>query len=196
MFAALGAKTLAILLAVALCFGVGFAVRGHYAAKAMAEHLEDDHKADDARLKAVAAKDADTARREKEAANANDTQRAAAVAAAASQAADDQRRTDDLRFGRVSARVRIVAGTCSDPASGVSPGLPSTGADDASTAQLAPETAAGLERIADTGNAAIRQLAELQAWVDRNVRAVNAGQSVNAAGSVPSGEQPAGVTTP
>lgn len=187
-FAAQWLKLLLGLTVVALCFGAGVTVRGHYADKAMAEHVAQDVKDEQRRRDAVAKKDADTAAREAKAKDENSTLRAAYVTEKGAHDADNHARDADLRAARIAVRVPIVAGSCHGAASGVSPGLSTAGADDATSAQLAPEAAAGLERIADTGNDAIRQLAALQEWVDRNVRNVNAG-------GVPSGQQPAGVTT-
>lgn len=177
-------KLIAIALAVAGLIGTGYAVRGHYAAKEMAAHLALDKKADDDRREAVRKKDAETAAREKQAKDVNDDLRSKYTAEQASHAADNALRDAELRASRLTARVRIAAGSCSDSASGVSPGLPAAGADEGATAQLAPDVAADLERIADTGDDAIRQLTALQEWVNRNVRAVNAGSDV------PSSEQP------
>jgi len=180
-------KLIAIALVVAGLFGTGYAVRGHYAAKEMAAHVALDKKADDARRDAVAKKDAQTAAREKAAKDENSDLRSKYDAEQAAHAADNRLRDADLRTARLTARVRIAAGSCSDSASGVPPGLPAAGADGGATAQLAPDVAANLERIADTGDDAIRQLTALQEWVNRNVRAVNGAEGV------PSGEQP-GVT--
>lgn len=180
-FAGAGAKLLAIGLAVALIFGAGFAVRGHYAATAMAAHLKVDQNDENQRIADTAKKDAETASRELKASHDNADARAAYVAEQSAHAADNARHLADLAAGRVGVRVRLVPGTCG--AEALPPGSAASGADGEATAQLAPDVAASVERIADTGDDAIRQLTALQDWVDRNVRAVN-------------GQQPAGEVTP
>ncbi len=180
-------KLIAIALAVAGLFGTGYAVRAHLAAKDMAAHLALDKKADDDRREAVRVADAKTAAREKAAKDENSDLRSKYDAEKASHDADNRMRDAELRASRLTARVRIAAGSCSDSASGVPSGLPAAGADDGPTAQLAPDVAANLERIADTGDDAIRQLTALQEWVNRNVRAVNGAEGV------PGGQQ-SGVT--
>lgn len=181
MFTAIGAyfagawiKLVAIGLAVALIFGAGVAVRGYYAAQAMAAHVKLDDEAQQKRLRDTAKIDADTAAREAKAAHENSDQRAAYTALAAAAAASDAHRLDALRSGTTRVRIAIVPGSCGPAA--LPPGSTASGADGETTAQLDPAVAERVERITDTGDESIRQLSALQDWVDRNVRNVNAGQ--------------------
>lgn len=160
-------------LVVLVLFGAGFGVRGHYASKEMAAEKDREHQDDLRRRKEVSDADAATAARESKAAHENSDLRAAYVIVAAAASAADSRHVADLAAGRVGVRVRLVPGSCDATAVPVSDAA--SGADGAPTARLDPAVAASVERIANTGDDAIRQLTALQDWVDRNVRNANAG---------------------
>jgi hypothetical protein len=166
LFAVAG-LVLALALSAFAGYGQGRAAEARAAAERMQDYRDQVHAREQEQQRALAAANEQNRQQEQAHEHRIADLRADFARTAAQQAARDRRTIDDLYSGYQRLRLQVTS-RAPGPGAGAT-GAAACGADGDGRAELAPEAAASLYRIAADGDDAIRRLTALQGWAQSAV---------------------------